>query len=280
MGAKTMKVSIRYFTGTGNSRLLACVCADAFHARGYAFEVADIQRGGAPDLRADAVCFSFPVYALDLPRGVQSYLRNLPRLPQPMPVLLIVSGGDPDNCGWAISNGADILADRGYPVRIGDLIQMPNNWTPFHSAPAADESARMVLDGKGKAEQLVARFLQGESYAKPIALRKFGALGSVLMRTLFHKRGVGKMWSLFRTNAQCNACGLCARICPTGSITMAEGRPVWSETCEQCMRCFNYCPKHAILQLEGLLHGSRHRVYRLPGFDPLIENRKPRGEPR
>ena len=76
---------------------------------------------------------------------------------------------------------------------------------------------------------------------------------------------------LFQTNEKCTGCGLCARQCPTGSLAMRAGKPVWSETCEQCMRCYNYCPQRAILQLEPLLHGSRRRAHRLPGFDPLSD---------
>jgi len=34
------------------------------------------------------------------------------------------------------------------------------------------------------------------------------------------------------------------------------------------MRCVNFCPNRAIQQLEGLLHGSRHRAHHLAGFKP------------
>ena len=268
-----MKISIRYFSGTGNSWRLANACADKFRSMGHEAEAASIRVGGPPDPAAEAVCFCFPVYSLDLPRIVTSYLGSLPRPSLPVPSILIVSGGSPDNCGWAVTTGARLLAERGYPVRIGDLIQMPDNWTPFHSAPAPEESARIVAHGIRAAETIVERYLAGEAWIKPIVLRQFGRVGSMLMRTLFHKRGVKKMWMFFTTNADCKACGLCARQCPTGSISMRDGKPVWSDTCEQCMRCYNYCPTRAILQLDGLLHGSQHRVHQLPGFDPLSDHK-------
>jgi ferredoxin len=210
---------------------------------------------------------------LDIPKIAKVYLEQIPRMENPIPVLFIVTGGNVDNCGWAVESGIRILAERGCTIKIGDLIQMPDNWTPFHSAPDCARSEEIVRAGTDKAAALVRRFLAGEHWIKPRNLRRFGPVGSALLRTLFHKRGVFKLWMFFRVNDQCNGCGRCARACPTGSIVMRDGKPVWSVTCEQCMRCLSYCPTRAILQLEGLLHGSRNRANRLPGFDPFLDAR-------
>jgi ferredoxin len=274
MGKGKMKVSIRYFSGTGNSWRIATACAERFRAAGFETDVASILSGNPPNPLADAVCFCFPVYALDLPRIASAYLRGLPAPAKQTGSILLVTGGDPDNCGWAVESGTRILSDRGYQMRIGELIHMPNNWTPFHSAPEPGEAERIITRGIQSAEDIVSRFLAGESWIKPIVLRKFGPVGSILMRTLFHRRGVEKMWGFFRVDERCRGCGLCARSCPTGSIRMQAGKPVWGATCEQCMRCFNLCPNRAIQQLEPILHGSRHRVYHLPGFNPQMETKQ------
>jgi len=266
-----MKASVRYFSGTGNSWRIASACAERLAAAGYETDLESIRREVPPRPDADAACFCFPVHALDLPRNVIPYLGGLPDAPKSTPTILLVTGGDPDNCGWALGSGARLLADRGYKVRIADLIPMPNNWTPFHSAPDRIEAELMIGQGIKKTDDLIAQFLTGAAWLKPISLRKFGPLGSILMRTLFHRRGVFKLWMFFETGTRCNGCGLCARICPTGSIHMEGGKPVWSVGCVQCMRCFNYCPTRAIRQLEPLLHGSRHNAYHLPGFNPAGE---------
>jgi ferredoxin len=263
-----MKASVRYFSGTGNSWRIASVCAERLQAAGYETDVHSVVSGRPADPAAERACFCFPVHALDLPRNVPPYLRGMPTAENPTPAMLLVTGGDPDNCGWALASGERMLADRGYRVQIADLIPMPNNWTPFHSAPGRGEAERMIARGVEQTEDRIRRFLVGESWKKPIVLRKFGPAGSMAVRTLFHARGVYKLWMFFKVAPSCNGCGLCARICPTGSIRLEGGKPVWSGGCVQCMRCFNFCPNRAIRQLEFLLHGSRHRAYRLPGFHP------------
>ena len=267
-----MKISIRYFSGTGNTWRIAASCVSAFEAAGCQTDFASILRGGPPDPAADSAGFYFPVYSLDLPRIAVSFLRELPRPEKTIPALLMITGGSADNCGWAVDSGVRLLSEKGYDVRIGDLIQMPDNWAPFHSAPDPERSAVLVDQGVAKAETLAQQFLGGERRIKPISLRRFGPVGSALMRVLFHRRGINKIWSFFRVNDRCTGCGICARACPTGSIILRDGKPVWSATCEQCMRCFSYCPRRAIQQFEGLLHGSRHRVNRLPGFNPSVDS--------
>jgi ferredoxin len=266
-----MKATVRYFSGTGNTWRIAAACAERFAALGYETDLESIHGENPPDPAADAACFCFPVHALDLPRNAFPYLRGIPAANKSVPTILLVTGGDPDNCGWALPSGIQFLSEKGYQVRIADLILMPNNWTPFHSGPEREEAARMIGQGVAKAMEVVAQFVNGETRIKPVSLRKFGPIGSVLMRTLFHKRGVYKLWMFFETGTRCNGCGLCTRICPTGSIRMEGKRPVWSGGCVQCMRCFNFCPNRAIRQLEPLLHGSRHNAYHLPGFNPMVE---------
>jgi ferredoxin len=265
--------SFRYFTGTGNSKRVAECCAEEFEAAGYRAEVSTILDGGAPAPGASLACFVFPVYSLDLPRIARRHLEGLPRPTGGPRALLLVTGGNEDDCGWSLVEGRRMLEEAGYDAAYADLVRMPNNWGTFMKVPAREEAAAILAAGEAKARASARAFLAGERYAKPLSLPVFGPLGSALVRALF-KLGVRRLWTKFRATDECSSCGLCARACPTGSITMEAGRPGrgakprWSATCEQCLRCFNACPSRAIVQLEGIGHGSRRERWMEPSFKP------------
>ena len=72
----------------------------------------------------------------------------------------------------------------------------------------------------------------------------FGTLG---------RRFLGK---LFHADEDCDACGLCLKLCPSGTIVLKEGspfRPYWKSSCENCNACINACPKKAIVTSTGRL---------------------------
>ena len=50
----------------------------------------------------------------------------------------------------------------------------------------------------------------------------------------------------FTAGDACIGCGHCAGLCPTNSITIQNGKPVWGGDCTHCMACICYCPTKAI----------------------------------
>ncbi len=48
-----------------------------------------------------------------------------------------------------------------------------------------------------------------------------------------------------KTGKACTGCGLCARKCPTGAISVDNPRKSNPDMCISCMRCIEICPKKA-----------------------------------
>jgi len=45
---------------------------------------------------------------------------------------------------------------------------------------------------------------------------------------------------------KCNGCGTCAKVCPVNNIKIVEKRPEFQHRCEMCFACDEWCPSNAI----------------------------------
>ncbi len=264
-----MKAQISYFTGTGNSLRAAELCRQALEAAGYETALSEIRRGSVPDLNGfDFVGLCCPVYSLGAPRIVREFLQSLPAVSSPVRAFVLATAGDEQDVGWTVQEAKAALTAKGFDVVLADAVEMPNNWLPMSYVPTADEAAEILATAEAKINRAVAALLAGTRVLRPLNVEKYGRVRSAMLHGAFHRLGVRRLWFLFRTNDACNGCGKCARICPTQSISMVDGRPRWSRTCEQCLRCMNFCSLRAITQLEFLGKGSTRNHYHEPHFVP------------
>ena len=262
------KIELRYFTGTGNSLKILETCRQAFEQYGFTVVLKPMTDGSPNSADCRYYGFCCPVYALGLPRVVRAYFTRLPKLPQPVPTLLLVTAGVPEEACWSLKHGREILDEKNFRVAYSDAVGMPSNWSPFMEPPRPEVAQRIIQKGEHQARATVEIFLKGVEYHRPFSLQKLGTVPSYLIYHGFRRTGLPTLWRHYKAHGNCTSCGLCARICPVKAITMKNGKPKWSSACEQCVRCFNACPGQAIEQLDIIGHGSRHRRYLAPGFKP------------
>lgn len=55
-------------------------------------------------------------------------------------------------------------------------------------------------------------------------------------------------------NKKCSSCGLCAKQCPVGAISLTDLRKVNKDLCISCMRCVSICPNEA-RSIGKIMHG-------------------------
>lgn len=201
-----------------------------------------------------------------------------------------------DECGYTARILRTALLKRGLLLAGCYSVQMPNNYVlmpgfsvdpeavekrKLHEAPARVEaiaasirnqtlfSARPdTTPGKKPGERPVPDQTPGgvpadwrQAEEKDVNLYHRGSLPFVKsygIYPLFTNFAAGKN-SFYATDA-CISCGLCEKICPTGTIRLtAEGRPVWADTCVQCVACIHRCPVRAIEYGKATQKKGRYR---------------------
>ena len=152
----------------------------------------------------------------------------------------------------ALNEGKD---ENVYPLREREKVFFV---FPVHSwGPAVLVSrfiSRLILSGyKGQEVYFVCTCGDDCGYTDRI-MRKNPSLycaGSVpllksyMVYPLFTHFAIGS--SRFYATDTCISCGICAKVCPTGTISLSgNGKPEWADTCVQCVACIHRCPVRAI----------------------------------
>lgn len=228
---------ILYFSGTGNSRRVAETLYTLLDEQMFCMEHS---YNDLPPLADDeSLGIVFPVYAWGLPKIVADFLAN-------------VNVGD--RYVWAVMTCGD---DMGYAdnvlekiirrkVNAAFSVQMPNTYVclPGFDVDAPELAAKKHLE---TAERLpgIAERIKMRATCRELTRGGSAWVKTYVLRPLFNKFLVTDKY--FKTSADCNTCGLCAKRCPVGDIELCDARPSWRhQNCTGCLRCYHNCPKRAI----------------------------------
>ena len=243
-----------YFTGTGNSRLVAERLHRRYHPddtaskRLYSLEGDRLLHPGRQLIEAEEgenVIWVFPVYSWGVPPVVLRFIDKVKfKGAEKARHYMVCTCGD--DVGRTDDQWRKHLGRRGWTPRGAFSVTMPNTYVcmkGFDTDPADIEA--------GKLAAMPARV---DEIAAAID-RQFA--DSDLTRGTWAWWKTNLVYWLFRAfmmspvpfkadPTTCTSCGLCARSCPMLNITMADRRPQWGPACAMCLRCYHQCPVHAI----------------------------------
>lgn len=234
-----MKVLIAYFSGTGSTRYVAETFEKEFRSRNHSVEVRDTAGNTAPPPH-DLLVICFAVHACNAPVPVLKWVKNLPEADRIPAAVFSVSGGGEITPNLACRLGLKKrLKKKNYQVVYEDMIVMPSNWI-VGTKPVLIDRLLEVLPVK------VSHFADDLLAGKSRQTRP--GLGNRLLSLLgrLEPAGARRFGKKIRVNASCTGCGLCARECPAGNISMKESLPVFSNSCILCLKCLYGCPFHAL----------------------------------
>ena len=249
-----VETEIYYFTGTGNSLVVAREFAEKLGASLVSIPSARDVSVIATD--AELIGIVFPNYYGDIPLLVGRFAERLRAREGSRIFAVCTYGGGP---GKAFRSLEKILEAGGLSLWGKYGIHLPQNafrksWERFPkiyaSASKQIEKIARFLETRKRRHRFKDRLL--EALLLPLAglvepaTRKWlgscsGSSPDLPMADLIHRSD-----RLFGVNEECNGCGICVEVCPADNIRLEKGKPVWLGRCENCIACYNWCPRRAI----------------------------------
>jgi ferredoxin/flavodoxin len=235
-----LKAQIYYFTGTGNSFVVARGVAEQLEGDLIAIpSVVDEE-----SIRAEAKIIGvvYPVYMRGVPLIVKRFVKILRNLEGRYIFTIATCGG---KAGATINIFKKEIERNKGSLAAGFVVRMPGNYIPMYGAIEEERQRKMFEDVEEKTQYIVKYVFEGQR-----GVREFGKgfSNSFLARIVYHlvSPNIPKMDKRFYVDDTCSHCGICEKVCPVDNIDLAYGKPFWKGHCEQCLACLQWCPETAI----------------------------------
>jgi len=235
------KIRLVYYSGTGGTRIVAESFATQLREKGADVTIQRL-KAGEPEASGeyDLLILLYAVYAFNAPEPVYSWIKALPQQQGKRAVVISVSGGGEISPNTACRRKAiRLLEKKGFSVEYENMLVMPSNIVIATKAPVD----KMLLDIlPQKVGSIIDDLSRGVVRRKPPRLidRALASMGGL---ERFGGHVFGKH---ILVSEECNGCGYCAANCPSGNISISEGRPVFASKCYFCMNCLYSCPQQAL----------------------------------
>ncbi len=243
-----MKITIIFFSQTGNTRKVADAMSGRFLAAGHSVRVLPMKEATPDDAtECDLLGFGSPCFTSQAPVPVKAFLKSLPSLKGRRAFVFVTSGAAPGRTMYDLGSalqkkGADVAGGIlvhsecffPAPCLVGRMAGRPDDDDLARVRKFADAMAEHVSAGRpgfapGSRDDILK--IRGGFYDYVALLNRPGFLRLTLPKPVVMA-------------GRCNGCGWCVRECPAGNITMQE-YPVIGHGCIRCYHCLNGCPQQA-----------------------------------
>ena len=242
------------YSGTGNSLYAAEILAGSLGE-----EVVDlndlIRRHDFSPLHSESpyviVC---PVYAWRIPRIVSDFLENTELRGNRRMYFAVTCYTD---AGSAPRYARRLCKRKGMEFMGMAAVRMPENLLTMFEVPGDAECEKLVYEAGPVVRGMAAAVGMGLplSTGMPDGFFKSSVLNPAFYAIIKPRK--------FRVAGDCDACGLCAELCPLGNISIKDGIPVWGDRCTMCTACINGCPSEAI-EYGRKTVGKKRYVFKKP----------------
>lgn len=228
-------MTIFYFTSTGNCLAVAKKIGgkDA-----NLIAIPQIINRPALEFQDEVIGIIFPIYGFSMPKICRRFF-----LKAKLTADYIFAIGTYGNLPGACMRNAQLYAaEQGNRIDYAESLLMVDNYLPgfeinqqIAQLPQKNTDASLVriIDDLNSRKKLTATATLG----KRLATSLIHVGEKVVMKDTQAQN--------YLVNDQCTKCGTCAKICPSGNITVTD-KVTFGDKCEWCLGCVHLCPKNAI----------------------------------
>ncbi len=243
-----MSKEIYYFSGTGNSFIIARDIANKINAE--LIPVASIINQNSIYTEADVIGFVFPIYDFKPPKLVIEFAKKLRNIDSKYIFVICTYGIAPLK---VIKIFDRLIQSKEGKLSSGFAVKMPHNGLGS-SLFSKDQHEKMFMNWKIKLEKISEYIISGKKGRLETSNIVFSiVLSGLLIKRIpfiikFLKQVIMKGWGSLSINynERCDGCGICEKICPVDNIKMVDNKPLWLNNSEGCFACYHWCPKEAI----------------------------------
>lgn len=267
-----MSISVYYFSGTGNSLVVAKDLVSRLNGELIAIQsVVNSERISA---EAEVIGIVFPVYNQGIPFIIKRFIDKFESFSGKYVFGVCTHGGSAGICLKYLNN---LISNKDGKLSGGFSVEMPYNYVvpslviksffrsfKLKNTPL-EKQQKLFEQWKNKLEYVTSYILERkegkiETEAEVIeyiidslnlreSVQKYSWLkigGFVGKTELPFMESIQLLDYAFTSNHNCTGCGICAKLCPVMNIKIVNNSPQWQHKCEQCFACINWCPKEAI----------------------------------
>lgn len=233
------KVTIFYYTGTGNSLWIARSLARQL---GNTQLISIVSWMDHPhQIDATVIGLVFPVHIWGVPKRILDFLDHLQALAPDYIFAIANNAGQVSNTLVQLQKA---MASKGLTLSSGWSVVLPSNYIPW-GGPGSPQEQNKRFDSARLKITDIAHEIDIRA-VKPV---EKGPLWQRIVFTWLYNLSFPHVHELdknFWVDERCNKCGLCVKVCPVHNIVMQDDKLTWQNKCEQCLACIQWCPEEAL----------------------------------
>lgn len=221
-----------YFTATGNSLYIAK------QIEPDPVSIPQAMRREQLEFTAERIGVVAPVYGHEMPPMVREFLRRAAFHTDYFYILLTYG----NRHGGAAELAKRLCDECGVAVDYVNVVLMADNWLPGFDM---EEQKKLDKNVEGQLASILADLNERKRMISTVTEADREAHRQFLERT---RQMPADAWQhLLRVTDACTGCGICEKVCPSGSIRVSSGKAVHIPGhCQTCLACIHACPQKAI----------------------------------